>query len=99
MTNFILAALVFIGLSSNLSSSPVEAQTLPCSQPISSGPDPVASDCLFILQAAVGNVTCTPECVCAPTGPLPGTATDALLCLRADRRNVGSGKRVSVRVD
>ncbi len=79
MTKLLLAALVFIGLSS----SPIEAQTLPCSQPISAGSSPVASDCLFILQAAVGNVTCTPECVCAPTGTLPPKATDALLCLNA----------------
>jgi hypothetical protein len=79
MTNLFLAALVFIGLSSSL----VEAQLLPCSQPISAGSAPVASDCLFILQAAVGNVECSPECVCAPTGTLPVKATDALLCLNA----------------
>ena len=53
-----------------------------CSQPVSSGPTPVATDCLFILQAAVGTQTCSPECVCAPTGTLPVKATDALLCLR-----------------
>ena len=53
-----------------------------CSQPVSSGPSPVATDCLFILQAAVGSQTCSPECVCAPTGTRPVKATDALLCLR-----------------
>lgn len=59
------------------------AQALECSQPVSAGANPVASDCLFILNVAVGNLTCTPECVCAPTGTLPAKATDALLCLNA----------------
>jgi hypothetical protein len=53
-----------------------------CSQPVSDGPAPVATDCLFILQAAVGSQTCDPECLCAPTGTLPAKATDALLCLQ-----------------
>jgi hypothetical protein len=53
-----------------------------CSQPVSSGAAPVATDCLFILQAAVGSQTCSPECICAPTGTLPTKATDALLCLQ-----------------
>jgi len=52
-----------------------------CAQPVSTGSKPTASDCLFILQAAVGVTTCSPECACAPTGSLPITATDALLCL------------------
>lgn len=55
-----------------------------CSQPLSSGSSPVASDCLFILQVAVGLAVCLPEdCVCAPAGALPVAATDALACLRA----------------
>jgi hypothetical protein len=65
---------------------PVTSTTLPvepgCSQPISTGATPVATDCLFILQAAVGSQTCSPECICAPTGTLPAKATDALLCLK-----------------
>jgi hypothetical protein len=53
-----------------------------CSQPVSSGDNPVASDCLFILNVAVGIQTCTPEaCVCDPTGDGNATATDALTCL------------------
>jgi hypothetical protein len=52
-----------------------------CSQPVSSGATPVATDCLFILNVAVGLQTCSPECICAPTGTLPTKATDALLCL------------------
>lgn len=55
----------------------------PCAQPATSGPTPVASDCLYILNAAVGSVACAVECVCAPKGSLPTTATDALLCLMA----------------
>jgi hypothetical protein len=41
----------------------------------------VASDCLFILRTAVASVLCVPECICAPKGSLPVSATDALLCL------------------
>lgn len=52
-----------------------------CSQPVSSGAAPVSTDCLYILQAAVSLQTCSPECICAPTGTLPVKATDALLCL------------------
>ncbi len=60
----------------------VAAPPARCSQPLSSGVLPTASDCLFILKAAVGLVTCSPECICAPTGSLPIVATDALLCLK-----------------
>lgn len=56
-----------------------------CSQPISSGASPTATDCLTILGAAVGTTTCAPypDCVCAPKGTLPTSATDALVCLSA----------------
>lgn len=57
------------------------ASAAECAQPVSSGASPVASDCLFILGAAVGAQTCSPACICAPTGTLPPKATDALLCL------------------
>lgn len=53
-----------------------------CSQPVTNGPVPTASDCLFILKVAVDAEVCTPECICAPKGSLPTTAADALLCLR-----------------
>ena len=53
-----------------------------CSQPLSNGVAPVSTDCLFILNAAVTLVTCSPECICAPSGTLPISATDALVCLR-----------------
>ena len=50
-------------------------------KPVSTGSGPVASDCLFILGAVVGSQTCSPECICAPSGTLPPKATDALICL------------------
>ena len=53
-----------------------------CSQPVSTQSTPTASDCLFILRAAVGLESCVPECICAPSGSLPASATDALVCLR-----------------
>ncbi len=54
-----------------------------CSQPESSGSGPTATDCLRILNVAVGLGSCDPHaaCVCAPKGSLPATATDALVCL------------------
>jgi hypothetical protein len=53
-----------------------------CSQPLSSGLNPVASDCLFILGVAVNLQACTPQpCVCDPTGDGSTTASDALRCL------------------
>jgi hypothetical protein len=56
-----------------------------CAQPVSSGSAPTATDCLRILNVAVGLTTCSPHdaCVCAPKGTLPTSATDALRCLSA----------------
>ena len=62
---------------------PADAALGDCAQPITTEPTPTSTDCLYILQAAVGLVECTPECICAPTGDLPISATDALLCLSA----------------
>jgi hypothetical protein len=53
-----------------------------CSQPLSNGTAPTATDCLWILNAAVLLQTCTPQCICAPSGELPISATDALFCLQ-----------------
>jgi hypothetical protein len=75
--SFIFTAL----LSVILTASPASAAALDCAQPISTGSGPVASDCLFILGAVVGSQTCSPECICAPSGTLPPKATDALICL------------------
>jgi hypothetical protein len=52
-----------------------------CSQPLSVGNSPVASDCLFILKAATGSTTCATPCVCNTNGLGGITATDSLLCL------------------
>jgi len=62
--------------------SPARSIAQQCAQPISSGPKPVATDCLFILNAAVGLQTCDVPCVCDVdgSGNAP-SATDALICL------------------
>jgi hypothetical protein len=54
-----------------------------CSLPVTSGPTPKASDCLFILGAAVGSRTCAPQCVCDTNADAAVSASDALRCLRA----------------
>lgn len=53
-----------------------------CSQPASNSAGPATSDCLYILKVAVGTLSCSPTCICAPKGTLPTTTADALLCLR-----------------
>lgn len=52
-----------------------------CAQPVSSGPTPVSTDCLYILQASVGLQICSPTCICSPNGDDTIAATDALICL------------------
>lgn len=62
-----------------------------CSQPVTNGPGPAATDCLFILQVTVAIQSCDPDpCVCAPKGTLPPSATDALICLQV-ATGAGSG--------
>ena len=78
MTGAVCVA-VLVGLMSL--ASPASAGQGDCAQPVSAGLAPVASDCLFILNVAVGSDTCSPECACAPKGTLPATASDALVCL------------------
>ncbi len=76
---FLAAALLVVLLSVARSAAGAQGE---CSQPLSMGPAPVASDCLFILGVAVGLQTCTPQaCVCDPTGDGNATASDALVCL------------------
>jgi hypothetical protein len=76
------AALAAVLVVSPLTSATARAAQGDCSQPLSNGPVPVASDCLYILNAAVLLQTCTPQCICAPSGELPISATDALFCLQ-----------------
>jgi len=53
-----------------------------CGQPVSNGSGPITTDCLFILRAAIGSETCSPECICNPNAGGGVTASDALTCLR-----------------
>jgi uncharacterized repeat protein (TIGR01451 family) len=62
---------------------PCRAANGDCSQPLSTGAAPTASDCLFILRTAVGSQVCDPACVCDTNGAGGTSATDALLCLKA----------------
>ena len=75
----ITIAIAFLVL---VSSRPLEAAQGGCGQPVSSGAQPIASDCLFILRAAVGSETCSPDCVCDTNGTDDTTASDALVCLK-----------------
>ena len=66
-----------------------------CSQPFTVGSDPSPSDCLFILQTAVGNRTCDNPCICKPNGGTNArkvSASDALVCLT---RSVNPGQAVN----
>lgn len=55
-----------------------------CGQPVTSGESPVATDCLYILNAAVGLQVCVEPCVCDTNGSGGAAdATDALVCLNA----------------
>jgi hypothetical protein len=76
------AALAGLLVVSPLASVVAGAAQGDCSQPLSNGSVPVATDCLYILNAAVLLQTCTPQCICAPSGELPISATDALACLQ-----------------
>ncbi|HYC55534.1 MAG TPA: DUF4215 domain-containing protein [Candidatus Binatia bacterium] len=70
-----IAALSFAGV------HPAAAANGDCSQPVTSGSNPTASDCLYILRTGVGVTECE-LCVCDTNGSLTITATDALICLR-----------------
>jgi hypothetical protein len=74
-------------ITTSTTTSPTTSTTLlpidGCGAPVSGGVLPSASDCLFILGAAVGTKTCEAECLCAPKGTLPISASDALICLQA----------------
>jgi hypothetical protein len=81
-----LSALAFIALMVVGASGAADAQcdTPGCGRPLSDGPQPVTTDCLYILQAAVGLVICDPACFCDvnSSGGEP-KSSDALLCLNA----------------
>jgi hypothetical protein len=77
----VVLAAMFLFLSA-LAPQPAAAALGDCSQPVTNGTNPTASDCLFILRSAVGSETCTPVCVCDPSGAGGVTASDALVCLK-----------------
>ena len=64
------------------SAAPARADLGDCGQPITTGAKQTASDCLFILRAAVGSATCDPQCVCDTNAVDLVTASDSLQCLR-----------------
>ena len=75
-------AFVFVGLAALVASGASLAAQGDCGQPQSNGPNPVATDCLFILNAAVQVTTCNPTCICDINGSGGNpNATDALVCL------------------
>ena len=76
---FVLGLLLATGLAKTASAAQGD-----CAQPVTTGSLPTASDCLFILRAAVGSAICDPACICAPKGSLPTTATDSLGNTNAD---------------
>jgi hypothetical protein len=52
-----------------------------CAQPVTTGSEPAVTDCLFILQSAVGLTQCEPECICDVDGSAAVSVVDAQLCL------------------
>ena len=52
-----------------------------CAQPVTTGIDPAVTDCLFILQSAVGLTQCEPECICDVDGSATVSVIDAQICL------------------
>ncbi len=74
-------ALAWVALGLALWTGRADAVRGDCAQPVSNGDGPVATDCLYILRAAVGLESCSPECICAVRGTVPAVASDALSCL------------------
>jgi len=60
-----------------------EARLGDCAQPVRDGEVPSVTDCLAILQAAVGIAPCFRECTCAVRGRSYVTVVDAQACLAA----------------
>jgi hypothetical protein len=85
ITRIIKGSIFVAALAALIAIAPVSAYAAngDCSQPASTGDNPTASDCLFILRVAVGTQACTPQdCVCDPSGDGNTTASDALRCLQ-----------------
>lgn len=74
----LLAALTILLLRTHAA----EADLGNCGQPLTMGPSATASDCLFLLRAAVGTDTCATPCICDVDRSGTIAATDALICLQ-----------------
>jgi len=84
MYNRLFASFATAAIALAVTASAALAANDDCGQPVSNGAGPVATDCLFILQAAVGAQTCDPLCPCDLNGSGGNpNATDALSCLNA----------------
>jgi len=68
--------------STSTTTTTVPAGEPSCGDPVAPFDGPVATDCLFVLQSAVGAEQCE-ACICDVTGSANGiNATDALACLK-----------------
>ena len=66
--------------STSTTTSTIPSGEASCADPVAPYDGPVATDCLFILNAAVGSEECA-DCLCDPIGSNGVNSTDALLCL------------------
>ncbi len=78
-----LAATILLAAAALFIPAAAVASTPSCGKPQSAGPDPAASDCLFILRAAVSDELTCPLCSCDVNISGGVTASDALKCLQA----------------
>lgn len=82
MRSIFFAAVLVLSMFGVFHAEVASAQTQ-CAQPVSTGEEPTASDCLYILRVAVGTLACPEaDCLCDTDGSGATTATDALGCLK-----------------
>jgi hypothetical protein len=84
MTSFLRPTPVYlaVALSIVLTAAVARADLGDCGQPRTSGQKATATDCLFLLQFAVGTQEFDRPCICDLDRSGVATATDALMCLR-----------------
>jgi hypothetical protein len=70
--SFLFAALLAL--------SPTASSAETCSQPLSTGSEPVVRDCIEIARASIDAVSC-PDCICDTNGSGEVSIADALRCL------------------
>ncbi|MFT4571777.1 MAG: hypothetical protein ACI91F_002673, partial [Candidatus Binatia bacterium] len=106
LSRHLLAMTTALLIAASVGMAPGTAQALlgDCSQPQTTGVNSVATDCLFILRAAVGASTCTEPCICDTSGDGRTSATDALFCLLSSvgadiDLNCTCGGRVDLQAD